>query len=369
LKKSSEKLFAVTAPGLEAVCAAELMALGMADVQGVTGGVEFTGSLKDLYRANLWLRSASRVLVRVGEVKASDFPELFRKAVRLPWGKFIRPDAGVQVRAVSHHSRLGHTGRIETTVGKAVDRALGRPASPPEARQQIVVRFEKDVALLSVDSSGALLHRRGYRGEAVAAPLRETLAAGILGLLGWDGTVPLADPMCGSGTFLIEGALLAANRAPGLAREFAFLDWPGSRPGLWEVLRSEARAAIRPPVAAILGSDRDAGAVAAARRNADRAGVAAWVDFQERDLSRRGPLPGPGLAVCNPPYGKRLGRGSDLRTAFEELGRSCREAFPGWRVAFLCPDERLARATGLHPEPVALLVNGGIRVALMVADL
>ncbi len=364
LKKTAERLFVVTAPGLEGVCAEELNTLGMAEVRETAGGVAFTGALRDLYRANLWLRTASRVLVRVGELKATDFPELYRKAVRLPWGKFVRPEASVQVRAVSHRSRLGHSGRIAETVAQAVDRALGRTPTLQNCGQQIVVRFEDDRALLSVDSSGALLHRRGYRADAVPAPLRETLAAGILRLLGWDGSLPLADPMCGSGTFVIEGAQLAMNRAPGLDREFAFMDWPGFRPGLWEVLRAEAETEIHEPGAPLWGADRDPGAVAAARRNAERAGVAAHVDFQVRELSRETLRKGPGVVVCNPPYGKRLEGEEDLIPLFRRLGEVYRHAFPGWRRAFLCPDVRLAGASGLPLEKVATLNNGGIPVTL-----
>jgi putative N6-adenine-specific DNA methylase len=361
----SYELFAVTAPGLEAVCARELAALGVAAPRPVAGGVEFAGGQRELYLASLWLRSASRLVARVGEVGSRDFPDLFRKAVRLPWGRFLRPGARVRVRATSHASRLVHTGRIAETVSAAIDRALGRAVPPAGGPEQLVLaRFEADCCLFSVDASGELLHRRGYREEGARAPLRETLAAGLLLLLGWDGSVPFHDPMCGSGTLPLEAALLALNRPPGAGRRFAFMEWPHVRSGLWEALLAEAARAGRPAVAAIGGSDRDPKALAAARRNAERSGVAGAVDFVLADLSDLPRRPGPGLVLCNPPYGGRLGAGEDLRPLYRALGESCRRAFPGWQAALITPDDRLARATGLPLERRALLDNGGIAVTL-----
>jgi putative N6-adenine-specific DNA methylase len=366
--KTPEKLFAVTAPGLERVCAGELAALGVAGVRTVPGGVEFEGDRRDLYRANLWLRTASRVVVRIGAVKGRDFPDLFRKAVRLPWGKYLRPGTRVVVRASSHGSRLNHTGRIADTIGDAVDRSLGRGGAPVSGPEQLILaRFENDVCLLSLDSSGALLHRRGYREETALAPLRETLAAGILMLLGWNGSSALVDPMCGSGTFVIEGALIAGNRPPGMRRSFAFMDWPHYRPGLWEVLLTEAGKGMQPVSVPICGSDRDERVVASARRNADRAGVPASIDFQHLELSRRPAPEGRGILLCNPPYGERLGRNIDLRPLFRSLGTVFRERFGGWGMAIVSPDEDLAKATGLPLRKRAVLNNGGIQIFLFTS--
>lgn len=359
------ELFAVTAPGLEAVCARELAALALAGVRPVAGGVEFAGELRDLYRANLWLRSASRVVVRLGGFRSRDFPELYRKALRLPWGRFIRPGTRVALRVASHRSRLLHTGRIAATVSEAIDRALGRPAPPADGPEQLIlVRFEEDACLISVDSSGELLHRRGYREETAHAPLRETLAAGLLLLLGWDGTVPLLDPLCGSGTLPIEAALLAGNRPPGGRRQFAFMAWPRYRPGLWQALLAEAGRGERESAVPIRGADRDPAALAAARRNAERAGVADRVVLSVGELAQTPAAGGAGLLLCNPPYGLRLGREEDLRPLFRTLGELSRRSLPGWRVAFLAPAEHLARATGLPLRPLALLNNGGIAVTL-----
>jgi putative N6-adenine-specific DNA methylase len=232
-----------------------------------------------------------------------------------------------------------------------------------------LARFEDDVCQLSVDSSGELLHRRGYRAETAFAPLRETLAAGILLKLGWDGSTPLVDPMCGSGTFIIEAALLAGNRAPGMARTFAFMDWPGFRPGLWDALRIEARRAERPVTVPLCGGERELEALAAARRNAARAGVETLVQLVQQELEQCIAPPGQGLVVCNPPYGKRIGRDEDLRPLFRLLGSVLRSRFPSWQGAFICPDDQLARATGLPLTRLAVLHNGGIPVSLWTANL
>ncbi len=365
MKKWSETLFVVVAPGLEQVCAGELAALTSAELRIVPGGIEFEGGLRELYLANLWLRTASRVLVRVGEVKARDFPDLFRKCVRLPWGRFVRPGTRVRVKAVSHLSRLNHTGRIAESVEAAVDRALGRETSPAaEQEQTVLARFENDRCLLSVDSSGEILHRRGYRTETAHAPLRETLAAGILKLMEWDGTVPLFDPMCGSGSFVIEAALIALRRAPGLERDFALRRWPGYRQGLWDALAAEARQKESEATVALSGSDADLEAVEAARRNADRAGVGDLVSFHHKELGQFAPEGAKGLLVCNPPYGKRVGKNENLFPLYQRIGSLLREGCKGWQGALVCPDEHLAKQTGCALQKKALLHNGGIAVHL-----
>lgn len=358
-------LFAVTAPGLEGCCAEELRELGMAGIVTVAGGVEFAGGLRDLYRANLWLRCASRVLVRLASFRCRAFPDLYQRIARQPWGQFLRPGTPFSVSAASHGSRLFHTERIVATATAAVHHALGGevPAAD-QAGQRLLVRIEDDVCQLSVDGSGALLHRRGYRQDAASAPLRETLAAGLLRLSRWDGAEALVDPLCGSGTLPIEAALLAARRPPGSGRRFAFMDWPGYRPGLWQALLLEARQAQREPPGVILGSDRDPEVVTAARANALRAGVGDWLQLECRALETVRLPPGPGLLVANPPYGARLEAGRDLAPLFAALGRLCLQGGSGWRCAFLAPDAGLARATGLQLKSLGRFSNGGIGVTL-----
>lgn len=366
MKKGTFEIFAVTAPGLERLCARELEALGVEGATVVPGGVEFEGDLATLYKANLWLRTASRVLVRVGSFRCRDFPRLYQKALRLPWGKFVRPQTPVQIKAAASRSRLLHTGRLAEAVGQAMDRALGRqPVTGEGITQTIYVRMEDDLCQLSVDSSGELLHRRGYRAEAGPAPLRETLAAAMLMLLGWDGTIPLADPMCGSGTLPIEAALLAGRRPPGQGRSFAFMQWPRYRPGLWQALLQEAaRQAREIPAGLISAADRDAVVLERARRNAERAGLDGCIKFRQGEISTAEPPAGSGLVLFNPPYGERLGGGGGIRSLYRGMGQALRNRYGGWSHAFLCPDEQLARETGLPLEQAGSFSNGGLRVTL-----
>lgn len=370
MKKKQSQFFVITSPGLEAICAAEAAALGLEEVQPAAGGVAFSGGLRELYAANLHLRTATRILVRLGDFKATDFPELFRKVLRLPWGSFLRPDTAIEIRATAHRSRLIHTGRIVETVNAAIERALGRDASSDASagfKQLILVRFEEDSCTISCDTSGELLHKRGYRSTAGAAPLRETLAAAALLLLGWDGSIPLCDPLCGSGTIAVEGGLLATHQPPGRHRHFAFMHWPGYRSGLWQALIQDADRRIVAPAAVIYASDSDQRVLAVAAQNAQQAGLAKYIDFSCSELQALPARSGPGLVLCNPPYGIRLEPGEDLFALYRDLGSGFRRAFPGWTIAVIAPDEHLAKATGLEIRTQARLVNGGLAVSLYTA--
>ena len=367
--RSTENFYAVVSPGLEKVCAAELSALEITPQEVATGGVAFEGRLRDLYLTNLWLRTASRILVRFAEFKSRDFPDLYRRTHRLPWGRFIRPEDSVSFRITCHSSRLIHTTRIAETLESSINQALGRSTNPVGDNPQIImVRIVDDQVVISIDSSGELLHRRGYRQSVTAAPLRETLAAGTLMLLGWNGSTPLVDPMCGSGSFILEGALLARQQAPGLSRSFAFMNWPGYRDGLWNLLCGEAqRAAIDVPLA-ISGADESSKAVGAANENCQRSGVADQVVIAQLPLSEQPVHDGQGLVVCNPPYGKRLDLGENPELYYSELGRQLQRAYPGWQLAMICPNPAFVKATGLPFKQIASLENGGLTVGLFTTS-
>jgi putative N6-adenine-specific DNA methylase len=369
----SRSFFAVAAPGLETIVADELRELGF-DPRPEPGGVSFGGSWPDLYRANVRLRVASRVLVRLGAFRASAFWELHKQARRLPWADFLRPGQTVAIRATCHKSKLYHSNGVAERVANAIGEALGgaiqwgksaEDDEAPEPPQLIVVRFDHDHCTIRLDSSGALLHRRGYRLATAKAPLRETLAAGVLRLSGWDRASPLIDPFCGSGTIGIEAALWAANRAPGSQRHFAMNHWPVAQ-GL-SVSHQETPANTALPI--IMLADRDAGAVAAARDNAARAGVN--LEIRQQALSALAAPLGPGWIVTNPPYGQRVSQNHDLRNLYAQLGKIARARCPGWQVAFLCPDPALAHQTGftfdLRQRP--MLINGGVRVTLWKAKI
>lgn len=366
-------LYAVTAPGLETHTAAELTALGINPTATEPGGVAFDGTLDDVARCNLWLRTASRVLVRLGAFNARALGELERKALALPWREWLPADATVSIRVTSRKSRLYHqkavAERILTASGGVARPASTEPEDAEEADGQlIVVRLFRDVCTISLDSSGALLHRRGYRLAVAKAPLRETLAAGLLLESGWRAETPLIDPFTGSGTIPIEAAMIARRIPPGLDRDFAFLHWPRSDRSRWRAMTDEARTAILPRATApILGSDRDAGAIAAAIANAERAGVAADITWRQAAVSALEPPPGVGAVVSNPPYGMRVSEGRELRDLFARFGSVARERLPGWRITLLLPEAPLERATGLSFGPPLHTKNGGLPVRMVTA--
>jgi putative N6-adenine-specific DNA methylase len=390
-----ERFFAVCAPGLEPFTALELEQLGLmgnkpsqpedfltessqeSRHQFEHGGIPFQGSFHDLYRANLYLRTATRVLVRFGEFYASVFPELRRKASHLPWEKYIVGERPIALRVTCQKSRLYHQGAVAERLSGAIADRLGNlpplqkyhEDSDTDLPQLIVVRLVDNLCTISIDSSGALLHKRGYRLGVAKAPLRETLASALVMASGWDATSPLLDPLCGSGTIPIEAALLARRVPAGYARRFAFMDWPDFDSGHWDKLLSDAGKAIVSASPKIIASDRDAGAIQTAQANAGRAGVADCIEFSCKSVSAMDPPPFPGWIVTNPPYGVRLSKTSDLRNLYAQLGKVLRTRCPGWHVTMLCDSIQLIRATGLHFDKGISMVNGGLKVKLVRASL
>lgn len=367
------QIFVASAPGLEDITAREIAELGLTRggaAQTVPGGVEFSGDLETVYRANLLLRTASRVLVRLSTFYATEFSELHRKSSRLPWERYLRPGQSVALRATCHKSTLYHSDAVIERVLDAIASRLGAPvtlATPDDEEadhlaQLVVVRLFRNRCTVSVDSSGTLLHRRGYRLATAKAPLRETLAAGLVLASGWDGRAPLLDPFCGAGTIPIEAALWARNIAPGKARRFAFMAWPDFTPDVWEATLAAAIAAERPDAPLILASDRDAGAMRAAEANAVRAGVAGDIAFACQAVSAILPPPETGWVVTNPPYGVRVSANKDLRNLYAQFGNVLRDKCLRWRVTFLCTDLRLIGQTRLPVETAYVWTNGGLRV-------
>jgi len=337
------------------------------------GGIEFEGSLHDAYRANLHLRTASRVLVRLGQFYAAEFPELRRKAGRLLWENYLAPERPIALRTACQKSRLYHETAVAERVAGAIEDRLGKPSplhkyqedSGTDLPQLIVVRLVDNLCTISIDSSGALLHRRGYRLATARAPLRETLASALVMASGWDKVSPLLDPFCGSGTIPIEAALLAGRVPAGFRRPFAFMDWPHFDSTYWEELLAEAAKAIVSDIPRIMGSDRDAGAIRAAQANAERAGLPGCIEFSSRAISAIDPPPGPGWVVTNPPYGVRVSQTKDLRNLYAQFGKVMRAKCPGWRVTMVCDGVRLIRNTGLGFDQGIPTTNGGLKVRLV----
>jgi len=376
--------FAVAAPGLEALTAGELRRLNLipATLPAVStaakpatadaGGVAFEGDMDALYRANLHLRTASRVLVRLGSFHAKAFSELRKKGSRLDWARYLAPGQPVAIRATCHQSKLYHSGAVVERIAGAIADSLGgaiseqKPgeeegANPP---QLVVVRLVNDECTVSIDSSGELLHRRGYRQALAKAPLGETLAAAILLESGWDTTSPLLDPFCGSGVIPIEAALLALGLPPGRHRRFAFMDWPNFDPQRWQALQNQAPSQPSREIPLILASDRDAGAITMAQQNAERAGVAQHIQFRCQAVSAINPPALAGWVVTNPPYGVRLSANKDLRNLYAQFGNVLRAKCMGWHTAILCSDLMLLGQTGIKLDTSFAMVTGGLKVRL-----
>ncbi|HEU5208781.1 MAG TPA: hypothetical protein VFU06_05155 [Longimicrobiales bacterium] len=368
---ATRELFAVAAPGLEAIVAAELRTLGI-EGRVEQGGVAWSGDDASLSRAVLHLRTASRVLVRVARFRARGFPELERHAGRVDWSGFVARSDAVALRVTSRKSRLYHEGAI----AERLLRVMGAAAVPVDEEdasahvQQFVVRFLRDECVISADAAGPL-HRRGYRQQVGKAPLRETLAAAMLHAIGCT-DVPLLDPMCGSGTIVIEAALLARRIPPALAndgqrpRASRMLRWSDFDHAAWDAAVADARRAMLAHVPVpVIGSDRDAGAIAAARANAERAGVQDDIAFEQRAISDARVPEGVGALVTNPPYGVRVGDTGELRDLYAALGNLARRRLPGWQVAVLCADRRLCAQMRLPLQPAFATRNGGLAVELM----
>ena len=383
--------WAVAAPGVEPLLEAELRTLGFTDAAASVGGVRFRCDALGLARANLQSRLAARVVVRLAQFKALAFHELERAARRVEWARMLGPNATFRLRVTAKKSRLYHSDAIAERVAEAIlravpgarrvdgaahdedaaedaPRALG-VAPDAEAAQLFVVRFEHDRCTVSADSSGALLHRRGYRQAVAKAPMRETLAAAMLSAARYDAAQPLVDPFCGSGTLLIEAALMARRMAPGAQRSFAAERWPELGSAAWSRARREAEAQVLPRATApIIGADRDAGAVAAAIANAERAGVREDLEIVQRPLSATVLPPGPGLLITNPPYGVRVSERGPLRDLYATLGRVMREQGRGWRLAMLSADRVLEGHAQLRFTERLRTSNGGIPVRVVEAQ-
>jgi putative N6-adenine-specific DNA methylase len=366
------EFLAVTSPGVEGVLAKELSALHIKPRRIVTGGVEFAGGAADMMRANLQSRVANRIVVRFASFHASTFYELERRAKKVEWERFLSRDSLFHFRITSRKSKLYHSDAIAERLGLAASRATGAQVlvSTPEdddshdAAQLFVVRISQDEMTISVDTSGEILHRRGYRQAVAKAPLRETLAAAMLHGAEWDATsLPLIDPMCGSGTIPIEAAMIARGIPPGIHRRFAFENFRSHDERAWVEMKAQAIAAIKPEAGiSIIGSDRDAGAIDAARANAQRAGVNTDIEFSVRAISAAQEK---GIVICNPPYGERVGEPQRLRNLYAQIGKVIRAGES--RLGILSADRGLEAAIGLELTEVFRTSNGGIPVRFLIS--
>ena len=359
------EIFIVTAPGLESVLCAEAQAKGFREPTPGKGGVTVKGGWPEVWRANLEIRGAARVLARIGAFRAFHLAQLDKRARRVAWGEVLRPDVPIRVEASCKGSRIYHAGAAAQRIERAIREELGAPVSD-EAAVVIKARIDDDLCTISVDTSGESLHKRGHKEAVNKAPMRENLASLFLRQCGFDGSEPVVDPMCGSGTFVIEAAEIAAGLDPGRSRRFAFEQLASFDAAAWQRLRGGGSAGNAVPAVRFYGSDRDAGAIDMSRANAERAGVAHLTEFRQHAVSDlTAPDGPPGLVVVNPPYGARIGDKKPLYGLYHALGQTLLTRFSGWRVGLVTNEASLAAATGLpFAPPAGTVSHGGLRVSL-----
>jgi putative N6-adenine-specific DNA methylase len=372
-----QRFFATTFRGLEEALAGEIAALGGEDASIAAGGVSFSGDMALCYRANLWLRSANRVVLFLSEFPAPTPATLYEGVREIPWTDLFAPERTISVDATVRDSGIGHSHfAAQKTKDAVVDRfrdATGRRPDvdivSPDVR--IVVRIVRDGCTVSLDTSGESLNRRGYRSSPAEASLKETLAAGLILLAGWQGEAPLVDPACGAGTIPIEAALIAGNIAPGIfGRPFGFQRLAGFDRKAWEAIASDARgAARRPNRVRIEGSDISPAAVAGALRNATNAKVAERILFSARSIRNFSPGEGPGVIVCNPPYGARLPGGATAEVFYRDFGEALKKRCRGWTAYLLSGNPSVTRFLGLKSSRKFPVMNGPIDCRLLKYEL
>ncbi|WP_116132851.1 class I SAM-dependent RNA methyltransferase [Tropicimonas sp. IMCC34043] len=363
-------IFLVCPPGLEPLLAAEARENGFAPAEPLKGGVLIRGSWAEVWRANLQLRCATRVLARIASFRAMHLAQLDKRARRVPWAELLRKDVPVRVEVACRKSRIYHAGAAAQRIERAIAEELGAPivSEATEGAVQVKARIEDDLCEISVDTSGESLHKRGHKPAVGKAPLRETMAALFLRQCGFAGREPVVDPMCGSGTFVIEAAEIAAGFAPGRSRSFAFEDLAGFDATGWAALRGAAQRTI--PDQRFYGYDRDQGAISMSSQNAVSSGVAGVTEFACQPISDLVPPPGPaGLVMVNPPYGARIGNRNLLFGLYGTLGSVLKQRFSGWRVGLVTSDAGLARTTELPFLPNGPTIDhGGLRIRLYRTD-
>jgi putative N6-adenine-specific DNA methylase len=371
MDSTNYRCFAPCPRGLEAVLGRELEDLGVAVPSRVEGGLSFTGSLEAVYRANLESRLASRVLIEVGRAPYRSEQDVYKAAYDLPWPDRFAASRTIKVKVSARRCPLKSldflTLRIKDAVCDRFVKTIGTRPSVDTRRPDIRIDafLDQTTVTFYLDTSGEPLFKRGFRRASVEAPLRENLAAGLLRLAGWNGTEPLLDPLCGSGTIAIEAALLARQIAPGLGRSFAFEKLNDFRSGLWKRIREESSAKQLPRSPALIAaSDRDAKAIEAAREHMNQAGVQKDIVLSHRDLFDVEPPAPHGIILTNPPYGVRMGNQDDFDEFYSRLGRWMKHRCAGWTVCLFTGDLRLPKLIGLAPARRIPLFNGGLECRL-----
>jgi putative N6-adenine-specific DNA methylase len=372
------RYFATCARGLEIVLSGELRDLGAAEVEPGRGGVHFTGDKTLLYRANLWLRTAIRVLQPILDAPVASPEELYDAVQTVDWSRYLTPEHTLAVDCNVRDSHITHSKYAALKTKDAIcDQFVARCGRRPsvdvdEPMVGLNLHIYRDQAVLSLDGSGESLHKRGYRPILTKAPLNEALAAALILLTGWRGELAFADPLCGSGTLPIEASWIALRRPPGLTRRrFGFQGWMDFDIQLWTELRDEARRNVRKRLdAPIVGSDNRRDAIAFATGNARAAGVGHVLRFEVKDVHDFRPPDGePGIILCNPPYGERIGEEKELKGLYQTLGEVFQQRCAGWTAYVFTGNASLARQIGLQPADQVPLFNGKIPCRLLKFEL
>jgi putative N6-adenine-specific DNA methylase len=373
----SMEFFAATSPGLEPLCLRELLALSLVASEGraAEGGVCFNGRLSDGYLANLCLRTANRVLMRIGTFAASNFFTLEKKLAAIPWELYLHPGQPLRFKVTARHSRLYHGAAIAERFQKVITARWAEAGDDPKSNnsmafsQRLFIRVVDDHFAVSLDSSGDSLYRRGLKKQVTAAPLRETIAAAVLILAGYTPPEPLVDPMCGAGSFSLEAAMQAHNIPAGWFRDFAFSGWPAFAltHRRWEHIKDQcAQRIVDPNNAAIFAADIDPSACKALEENAADSGLSASIAVSNRDFFDLTPREfgvAPGLLVINPPFGRRMGSRKQSDALFQDLCNRLNAVWRGWRVAMVVPRKNLLKRIPF-PFSVQFIRHGGLGLYL-----
>ena len=366
------EIFLVTLPGLEDMLLAEVREQGFKKPKTISGGVLIQGGWPEVWRANLVLRGASKVLARIGEFRAQNLKELEKNAAEFPWGAFLKPNCAIKADVTTNkRNGIYHSGAAEERLERAIAQAVNAEITSDRTKVEVLIkaRIVKNIVQISVDTSGVALHKRGHKQALGKAPLRETIAAMTLRSCGYKRTEPLLDPMCGSGTYLIEAAEMAANLMAGRGRDFAFEKLVGYDAEAVAKLKTDWF--TRTPPTHFYGFDQNGTVINAAKDNAIRSGVSEACHFKAQPLSKlKRPEGPPGLVIVNPPYGTRIGNKKALYALYRQFGDIMRAEFTGWRVGLVTSGDGLAQATKLDWSNVsAPIPHGGLKIRLYRTDI
>ena len=361
------EIFLSIPPGLERAGKREAKEKGFENPKAVQGGVVFQGGWEDVWCANLTLRSPSKILARIGEFRVVHLAQLDKKARQFPWGNYLHQGCAIRVDATCRRSKIYHEKAVKQRFETALKEEF-KAQIDPKADIKIQLRIEDNICIVSLDTSGELLHKRGNKQALNKAPMRENLAALFLGLAKFNGEETVLDPMCGSGTFILEAAEMASGLYPGRNRSFAFEYFKSFNEKKWQQLKQSQTA--KKPDTRFFGSDKDAGAIRISKQNAQSADIEAISHFENIDIEELVPPDcAPGLVIANPPYGARIGNMKQLHALYALFGLVMKKRFQGWRIAIITNEQALADATKLSFTSTSPIIDhGGIKVKLYVYD-